>query len=179
MHGSRERVLDGLLVLRCREGSREAFRLLVERWQERLWRHAYRLTGDSNTAWDVVQEVWVSITRDIARLDDPQHFGGWAYTIVTRRAADWRRRNGAEEPEAELDRRAAPEIDETSGGVESLRLALRHLSGERRALVSLRYVDGYEVAEIAAILGVPEGTVKSRLHAAREQLREIMERNER
>ena len=61
--------------------------------------------------------------------------------------------------------------------MEELRSALRRLPGEQRALLSLRYVDGYEVAAIAEILAVPEGTVKSRLHTAREQLRGSIERN--
>ena len=55
--------------------------------------------------------------------------------------------------------------------------ALERLPGERRALLSLRYVDGYDTREIAEILRIPEGTVKPRLHHAREQLRRLMERH--
>ena len=60
-----------------------------------------------------------------------------------------------------------------------LRLAMRRVSAERRALLSLRYVDEFDLSEIAEILGVPEGTVKSRLHHARKELRDIIERMER
>ena len=78
-----DRLNDELLVLRCQEGDAEAFELLVGRWQRRLWRHAWRLTGDESTAWDAVQETWVGISRGISRLVDPAVFSAWAYRIVT------------------------------------------------------------------------------------------------
>lgn len=179
MSRERGRVLDELLVLRSREGSRRAFGLLARRWQGRLWRHARRLTGQSDAAWDVSQEAWLSIAKDLSGLDDPARFGSWAYTIVTRRAADWLRRNGGEADTEVLEDGRQPDEPrtETSGKIEALRSALRRLPGGQRALLSLRYVDGYEVAAIAQILGVPEGTVKSRLHTARERLRGLIERN--
>jgi RNA polymerase sigma-70 factor (ECF subfamily) len=173
MPGDRERILDELLVLRCREGSRAAFGLLVERWQERLWRHAHRLTGRTDVAWDVLQEAWISITKGLAGLDDPARFGPWAYTIVTRRAADWGRRDGPDEAAVPLadEREPSAPVPEPSDDVDALRTALARLPGEQRALLSLHYVDGFDVAAIAEILAVPEGTVKSRLHTAREHLR--------
>ena len=60
-----------------------------------------------------------------------------------------------------------------------LRAALGHLPGDRRALIALRYLEGFELWELAEILGIPEGTVKSRLHSARNQLRETLERMDR
>lgn len=80
----RERLLEELLVLRAREGSRPAFEELVRRWHERLWRHAYRLTGNEQAAADVMQESWIGVTRGITSLRDPASFRRWAYTIVTR-----------------------------------------------------------------------------------------------
>jgi len=73
------RLNDELLVLRCQEGDAEAFELLVGRWQGRLWRHAWRLTGDENAAWDAVQETWVGISRGIVRRADAAAFPAWAY----------------------------------------------------------------------------------------------------
>ena len=78
-----DRLNDELLVLRCQEGDAEAFELLVGRWQRQLWRHAWRLTGDEGTAWDVVQETWIGISRGIARLADASAFPAWAYQIVS------------------------------------------------------------------------------------------------
>ena len=75
----RERITNELLVLRCQEGDVAAFEQLVERWQERLWRHAWRLTGDENAAWDALQEAWIGISRGLRRLAEPAAFPGWAY----------------------------------------------------------------------------------------------------
>ena len=89
---ARERIADELLVLRCQEGDIAAFEQLVERWQERLWRHAWRLTGDENAAWDALQETWIGISRGLGRLVEPAAFPGWAYQIVSHKCRDWLRR---------------------------------------------------------------------------------------
>ena len=87
-----ERIQDELLVLRCQEGDGAAFEDLVERWQERLWRHAWRLTGNEDAAWDVLQEAWMGIARGIRRLEDAAAFPAWAYRIVSNKCRDWIRR---------------------------------------------------------------------------------------
>lgn len=177
-----QRILDELLVLRVREGSRDAFEQLVARWQERLWRHARHLTGHDDAAWDVIQESWIAITRGIAKLDDPGAFRRWAYTIVTRTAIADARRRPREVPVADesLDARPAADAgDEREQAMGLLRAALEQLPGERRVLLSLRYLEEFELAEIADILGIPEGTVGSRLHHAKKQLKETLERSER
>ncbi len=148
----------------------------MDRWQERLWRHAYHLTGEEDAAWDAVQDTWVAIVKGIRRLQDEAAFPRWAYKILSNRCADWVRER---QRERKLSDRSAPGgicCQETSGGeYDSLKSALARLPGGQRALLSLRYADGYSTGEIAEILGVPEGTVKSRLHHAREQLRRLME----
>jgi RNA polymerase sigma-70 factor (ECF subfamily) len=187
MKNRREHILDELLILRCREGSPEAFRMLVERWQEKLWRHAYRLTGREDAAWDVVQESWLAVTRGLRSLSDPTRFRSWAYTIVTRTAADLQRRKGREEDvlseEPMVD--GLDEIDPDSGPSNSdspvalLREALRKLPQSARVVLSLHYLEEFSLAEMAEVLDLPEGTVKSRLYHAREKLRELIERSER
>ncbi len=179
MDDRRQEILDELLVLRSREGSPNAIEQLLTRWQPRLWRHALRLTGRDDAAWDVLQETLMSITQSIRKLDDPARFRRWAYRIVTRRATDWRRRRARGVPTAELvedeithdDRRSDPPADVTM-----VREALACLPGDRQALLALHYMEGFEIWEMAEILSIPEGTVKSRLFHARSQLREIIER---
>lgn len=84
-------VLDELLVVSARSGSQAAFGQLVARWTPRLRRHAQRLVGDADRAQDIVQDAWVSVARDLRRLDDPARFPAWAFAIVTRRSIDRRR----------------------------------------------------------------------------------------
>jgi RNA polymerase sigma-70 factor, ECF subfamily len=175
---ARQRITDELLVLRCQEGDAAAFEELVGHWQERLWRHAWRLTGDENAAWDVLQEAWLGISRGLRRLDEPGAFPGWAYQIVSHKCRDWLRRQRrqrwlvAQYGEQVQESYDPHQADEQYA---SLKEALAHLSGADRAIVSLRYEDQFDTAEIAAILGVPEGTVKSRLFYARKRLRNFLE----
>jgi RNA polymerase sigma-70 factor, ECF subfamily len=174
-----DRLNDELLVLRCQEGDAEAFERLVERWQERLWRHAWRLTGEENAAWDALQEAWIGISRGLRRLAEPAAFPGWAYQIVSHKCRDWLRRQRRQRQIDEIYRAEAQESCEAPGEqYGSLREALAQLSGPDRALVSLRYEDGFSTAEIAAILGVPQGTVKSRLFYARKRLKQFLENSD-
>jgi RNA polymerase sigma-70 factor (ECF subfamily) len=176
MNGSREQLVDELLVMECQDGSRQAMERLVSRWQKRLWRYACRLTGDSEAAWDVTQESWLAIVRGIARLNDPARFAPWAYRIVTNKAEDWigrkaRTRRLSPAFEAETGRSEEPQAAVTAG---DLRSALPRLSDASRTVLTLHYLEGFGLADIAGILHVPEGTVKSRLHAARHELRTLM-----
>jgi RNA polymerase sigma-70 factor, ECF subfamily len=174
----RERVENEILVLRCQEGDIAAFEQLVKRWQERLWRHAWRLTGDENAAWDALQEAWIAISRGLRRLAEPAAFSAWAYQIVGNKCRDWLRRHRRQRQLDELHGAEVQESYEPAQEPEqyaNLRDALAQLSGPDRAIISLRYEDGFGTAEIAAILGIPEGTVKSRLFHARKRLRNYLE----
>lgn len=169
-----------LLVLACRGGSSESFRVLVARWQEPLWRYCVRLTRDADSAWDVVQETWIAVARGMHRLEDPARFHAWLFSIARRRAADRCRRRSSEE--ALLEEPVCEEkidADSQEGRVRLLRLALKELSPERRELLALHYVDELGLAEMAEVLDTPVGTIKSRLHHARRELRGVIERLER
>ena len=87
-----QRINDELLVIRAQEGSLEAMTQLIERWRDRLWRLAWRLTNDEQAAWDVIQEACVVVTRRITRLEDPAAFPAWAYQITSNKSRDWIRR---------------------------------------------------------------------------------------
>jgi RNA polymerase sigma-70 factor (ECF subfamily) len=178
--GRSERVLDELLVLRCQDGEANAFEELVGRWQRKLLRHALHLTGDADGANDVVQEAWFAIVRGIGRIDDPARFPAWAYRIVTHKAADWvrkRQRRQAVEDALEPPRpTAVPEG--ANDDVDALRAALRNLPRDARGVLSLHYLDGLGVRDIARALGIPAGTVKSRLFNARNKLKQVLERKE-
>jgi RNA polymerase sigma-70 factor (ECF subfamily) len=168
---------DELLVLRCQDGEAEALAELVSRWHRPLWRHAYRLTGREEAAWEVAQEAWLSIVRGLRRLDDPARFRPWAYRIVTHKASDWiRKHQRMRQRRRGLDTQmpAAADVKDDQP-LEDLHAALRRLGARQRVILSLRYLEELSVAEIAAILSIPAGTVKSRLHAAREELKRIWE----
>jgi len=177
MGKARARVIDELLVMRCQQGSRESFDLLVRRWQRRLWQYARRLTGSNDAAWDVMQETWIAILRQIRELSDPAWFAAWAYRIVRNKCADYCRRASRQRNLAEAlaeQRRANDDPPQEAAG-DAVAEALRRLPADRQELLTLRYGTDLNIIEIAVVLGIPAGTVKSRLHHAREQLRRILE----
>ena len=171
-----DQIYDQLLVVRCQEGDAAALDELLTRWQERLWRHAVRLTGDSEAAWDVLQETMVAISRRITRLGDPAAFPAWAYKIATNQCHDFFRRKHRRHRLTEAFCEQQPvEKQQDHAVVMDLQAALAQLPGAQQTLLSLRYEEGFSVAEIAGILGIRVGTVKSRLFTARQQLRSLLE----
>ena len=176
MKRTREDIADELLVMRCQDGSVEAFDELVGRWQRPLWRHACRLTGQRDGGWEVVQEAWLGIIRGIVKLRDPALFRPWAYRIVRNHAATWVKRRGRSRVREEDLGRSHPVPEDREDGKESVRRALRSLPAPSRTVLALHYLDDLPLKEIAIRLDLPLGTVKSRLHYARERLRETIER---
>ena len=173
-----ERINDELLVLHSQGGAAEAFELLLTRWQERLWRFAYRLTDDEQAAWDVLQETSLAISRKIRSLQDPSAFPAWAYQIAGNKSRDWirRRQRGrrADEAYAQRQQESEKHREALERSYASLREALDDMSGDDRAILSLRYEEEFNTDEISEILKIPPGTVKSRLHYARGRLRLLL-----
>lgn len=170
-------IQDELLVLRCREGDPAALDALLVRWQEPLWRHAWRLTGTEDAAWDVLQEACIAIARDIGKLEAESVFGVWAYRIVGHKSRDWLRQHiRRREREHRYAEQTQPdEADAPLPATAAVREALGELAEADRTLLTLRFEDGFSIDELAQMLGVPAGTVKSRLHSAKQRLRTVME----
>ncbi len=173
-----QHITDEWLVLRAQSGDEASLALLVARNQGLVLRHALRLTDDADAAADVAQESWLAIVRRIHRLKDPRAFHAFALRIVANKAADWtrgrvRRRRAWPRLHAEAlaAQRAADALPENNSSAGALRAALRALPGDHATVVALHYAEGLSIADIAAALDIPPGTVKSRLHHAREKLR--------
>jgi RNA polymerase sigma-70 factor (ECF subfamily) len=178
-----ERVYDEYLVVAAQGGDRAAWERLVARWQPRLLRHAWRLTGQADRAADLVQDAWVDIWKGLRRLEDVVAFPAWAFRIVTRRchrAFDETDRERAgmrelaevstESDDAEGAEAIARDID-----LARVRAAMATLPPAQRAALSLFHLEALSVAEIAIALDVPPGTVKTRLMHARRKLRAVLE----
>ncbi len=175
------RILDEYLAASARAGGRDAFDRLARRWQPKLVAHAYRLSGDRETASDAVQESWADIVRGLPRLQDAAAFPAWAYRIVTRRVADQikgRQRERtftvryAAEPAAQSLSSAAIEAQADRS---PLVRAIEALPQDQRAAVALFYLEEFTISEIAIALSAPVGTIKTRLSTARRKLRLSLE----
>jgi RNA polymerase sigma-70 factor (ECF subfamily) len=150
-------------------------------WRADLQRWAATLVEDARPAAEIAQEAWIAIARGLRRLDDPACFPPWAFQIVRCRAADWiRRRQGEEKRRAALAAEPRPDAGGRerveANGVARLRELIAQLAPATRELLHLFYAADRSVAEIAAALGIPSGTVKSRLFTAREALKRQLER---
>jgi RNA polymerase sigma-70 factor, ECF subfamily len=159
---------DGELVAEARRGSREAASALFLRHWQGAWRAAYGLTGRRALADDVAQDAFERAFARLDRFDTRRPFGPWLHRIVVNRALDVLRR----------ERRLVPELEESADrlgpgrGDAELLDTIAGLPLQRRAVVVLRYGVGLSPSAIAETLGIPVGTVHSRLARALDQLRE-------
>lgn len=166
-----ESALDAYQIVQAQAGDERAFALLYTRWQPRFLRLALRLLQNRDDAQDVVQDAAISIGKSLRKLDDPARFSSFCYTIIRRRAADHigrkARARAAQQALSDLPPVAAMDTEQNL----ALRQAMAKLNVQERLMLSLFYIDCFTGAEIAAALGVPLGTVKSRLFTARAHLK--------
>jgi RNA polymerase sigma-70 factor, ECF subfamily len=170
-----DQALDEYLVLGAQSGSREAFAHLARRWTPKLQAFAARMLSNPEAAQDVVQETWVSVWRALAGLDDPARFRAWLYAIAHRKCMDvLRARYRGRRLEDALSQGAEADSGDEEGRADArldLAQAMARLPPEQRVALGLYFGEEMSVAEIAEATGVPVGTVKSRLFAARQALR--------
>ena len=170
--------MDRRLVHAARQGDRTAFAELAREISDRLFGVASRILQDTDAAGDVLQVSLIQIWRDLPRLRDDDRFEAWAHRIVIRRSrTHLRSLRSRPRPLRILPNDAiAIEGSEAAIGVrEELEHAFSRLSADHRTVVVLAYVNERSVVEIAAMLGISVGTVKSRLHYARQALRSAIE----
>ncbi|MFH1718192.1 MAG: sigma-70 family RNA polymerase sigma factor [Planctomycetota bacterium] len=169
-----EQLVDEILVMDCQSGSVKALETLVSRWQKRLWRYAFHLTGDTEAAWDITQESWLGIIRGLSRLNDPARFRSWAYRIVTNKASDWIKKNRSAKKTSIEELPDHERMEKKDTGIREL---LDKLDMRKKVVLSLYYFEQLSVPEISTALRIPNGTVKSRLHGARKELKELWQKN--
>ena len=163
---------DQEAIRRCKEGDADAFRHLVDRYQSAAIGHARAILANGEDARDAAQDAFLSAYRSLARFDEGRRFYPWLYTILRNRCltvlAERRLR-----PEAAVDdlEWIASSPERSPEELLHLEGALRRLGPDEREIVMLRHFDGLSYAELAELLGIPAGTVMSRLFNARRKLR--------
>jgi len=170
---------DQGLIDACRAGQTEAYGTLVQRYQDRLFPTVLRLTGSVEDALDLVQETFLRAYEKLNLFQGESSFYTWVYRIAVNLALSGRRKRSwlrlSDTPQAEAADRSETDPALPLERAERERIvqeALNALAPDHRAVVVLKEFDGLRYEEIAAILGVPVGTVRSRLHRARCDLRE-------
>jgi RNA polymerase sigma-70 factor, ECF subfamily len=181
-------VNDRELVTRCQRGDRLAFRTLYRRYQHKIRSTLYQLCGQEYLD-DLVQEVFLRVWRGLPRLRQPEYFSTWVYRITWNVASDGRRQIAKrqietvpvtpldeDDPRMEIPNRPGDSPDLMRLHYEDvLRRGLETLSLEHRAVLVLHDLEDLPQKEIGQILQIPVGTVKSRLHHARNSLRQFLQ----
>jgi RNA polymerase sigma-70 factor (ECF subfamily) len=144
-------------------------RLFAMHWR-RAHRAAYLIVHDASAAEDIAQEAFISAMRALDRFDRTRPFGPWLHRIVVNRAIDHARARALRREVAELAARAAEANDPGADVSSELVSVLAELAPEQRAVVVLRHLLGYTPSEIGDLLGLPRGTVNSRLRRGLDHL---------
>lgn len=169
---------DEWLVVRCQLGERQAFDELIQRWHQPLWKYVRRLTQDDDTTGDVVQDIWLRVLRGMSRLRDGSKLRAWLFGIARRALMDRLRAHYAAPLAADVDVLEVAAEDPISTLEEetaALEDELTRLPVSEREVLTLFYLQELSLADVADVLDVPVGTVKSRLFRARRLLRRAME----
>lgn len=185
---------DGEVVRRCKQGQREAFDILVEKYYKKIYNLSYRFVGDSEEANDLAQEIFAAAYQNLKRFRGDAKFSTWLFQIAANRGknrfkylkrrgyfANRAPRDGDDEKDA-LQR----EIPDDSMNPEKIfaskqirrivQDAINDLEPDHKEIVILRDIEGFSYDEIAQILNLPEGTTKSRLHRARMVVKEKLKK---
>jgi RNA polymerase sigma-70 factor (ECF subfamily) len=167
---------DNELAARASAGDRGALELLLERHVDRIHAVCRRILGDPEDALDATQEAMIAVARGIARFDKRSAFTTWLYRVATNAALDEGRRKARRprpvDPPAEAA--VAPSPEDAVGARLDVDAALGALPEEFRVAVILRDLCDLDYAEIADVLGVPAGTVRSRIARGRAALAETL-----
>ena len=184
---------DAALVAACRAGRREAFGELVDRYQDRVYRLAWRIVGQREDAAEVAQEAFLKAWRALDRFRGDASFYTWIFRITLNEARSRLRFKAVRPAEVSLYASSAADdapasrrdpADHGPGPVELanraerrvlVEQALLRLEPDQRAIILLRDMEGRDYAQIAEMLDCPRGTVKSRLHRARMALKDLLE----
>lgn len=181
-----EALEDRALVSQTQEGNRDAFSVLVTRYQDRVLNLAFRRLGDRDAALDVAQEVFLKAYRGLSRFQGQAQFFTWLYRIALNETATAHRQRRRHPTPASLDQENADGErgpDPADGGVDpstaverkddqvAVQRAIGELEEDHYHVIVMRDLDGLSYQEVAEVLEVPVGSVKSRIHRARQALK--------
>jgi RNA polymerase sigma-70 factor (ECF subfamily) len=177
LHSDRQLLESALLVVRCQRGDHQAFEALVRLWENSLFYYIRRLAATEADAWELLQETWLKLFRSMDQLRDPQALPAFLYRIARNAALGRLRRRGMKIVETDasevLDESAANDISNFDHA-EEVHRALDQLPLLQREALTLYFLEDLSLDEMATLLGVPIGTVKSRLHYAKLAMRKIL-----
>jgi len=171
-------VVEQDLVLAAQRGDGAAFVDLLRPRIDRLFALAHRILRDVDGAEDALQDALIVVWRGLRTLRDPTRFDAWLHCVVVRECID----DASRERRRMAKVRALPDVEPaapdsllTLADRDQIERGLKRLAPDQRAILALHHYAGFEPTEIAAILGIPPGTARSRLHRAHQAMRAALE----
>lgn len=187
-------VSDHELVTRAQLGSEKAYRELLDRYQRPVFSIIFRMIRDREQAEDLAQETFVRVFNHIGRYDPRYKFSSWIFKIATNLTIDWIRRKELKTVSIDGSRNAVTSDEMEASAITivsedenpeelleakelgaEIEQAIGKLRPEYRAAILLRHVEGREYQEIAEIMALPLGTVKTYIHRGRNELRDTLQ----
>jgi len=169
-----------LLILRCCRGQKEALEELVTSWERRLFYYIHRLVDDEQDAWVILQETWVKVLQNIKKVREPRKLPVWLYSIARNTAISHLRKSYSEKAIFKYDENISNMGDCDSNlsfdNAEQIHYGLGLISLQHRDVLTLFFLRDLSLEEIAQILHVPVGTVKSRLYYAKQALKDVLKK---
>ncbi len=186
---------DYEVILRCQKGDVDAFERLVRKYEKKMFNISYRMTGDYNEASEVVQDAFVSVYKNIKGFKGKARFSTWLYTIVVNlsknrlkqiRARSFHEQFSLDDPvdtdngqmriePVSTDLSVLEKLEKREIG-QKVQTCINSLDSEFREMIVLRDIQGFSYEEVGAMLKIAEGTVKSRLHRAREAVKNCLKK---
>jgi RNA polymerase sigma factor (sigma-70 family) len=168
-----------VLIMRCRQGDRQAYYQLYKLYSRAMYNVGYRIVNNADEAKDVLQEAFISAFNSLENYRGDAAFGAWLKRIVVNKAINLVRRRRFERiPETDgFDVGEETSADELEGfpyTVEKVKGAMEQLPEGYRVVMSLYLLEGYDHSEIGAILGITESTSKSQFNRSKKKLKEIL-----
>lgn len=166
-----------LLLLRCHRGDATAFSTLTRLWERRLFYYIRRIVRSEEDAWDVLQEVWVKVWASIASVRDAGALRSWLYRVAHNTAVSHLRQEARVEAVTQTLEESVADGEHSFDQEDAQRVhrALDRLAPMYRQVLTLFFLEEFSHAEVAGILGIPVGTVKSRLFHAKQALRALLD----
>jgi RNA polymerase sigma-70 factor (ECF subfamily) len=166
--------------VRCRRQDESAWDELVRLFHDRLFYFVRRFVRDDDQAAVVMQDVWMQVLRSLSFLKSTDRLAPWLYTIARRTVVNRYRREASDAAASDSEKLDATAEDEHEAfeqfeSAELVHFGLSRLDVASREVLTLHFLEEFSVAEIAGILEIPPGTVKSRLHRARSELRKVLD----
>jgi RNA polymerase sigma-70 factor, ECF subfamily len=165
------------LVEAARRGDHEAFEVLATSAGDRLYAVAFLILRAADLAEDAVQEALVRAWKQLPSLRDPDRFDAWLHRLVVNACADQGRqlRRWSQQVRPLARDTSTSDHSDSVADRDQLERGFSRLKPEQRAVLVLHYYNGFSAAEIAGILGIPEGTSRSRLHYSTEAMRAALQ----